>query len=292
MRIPRCVVIDDPVTFELHGFSDASQRAYGCCIYLRKVNANGMVDVKLICGKSRVAPLKELKRPEYEGASPCEMTIPRLELCAAALLAEQLKTEREALELEFKHIVLRSDSKIVLCWLKKQNSDFPVFVRNRIVEIQKFTPDAKWLYIGTKDNPADLVSRGVQPVELMKSELWWNGPVFLSSLEEEFEIQHLEEKEESDDVNNTEKTVALVAQECRLYNLIQNCSNFRGLSGSLAGRDHRDSLLAMVKIVQHVVYEEEIKDIEKGKLVKGKLRNLNPMYDKREKLLRVGGRTR
>lgn len=29
MKIPRCVAVDDPVAFELHGFSDASQRAIG-----------------------------------------------------------------------------------------------------------------------------------------------------------------------------------------------------------------------------------------------------------------------
>ncbi|XP_053691693.1 uncharacterized protein LOC128740189 [Sabethes cyaneus] len=98
MRIPRCVAVADPVTFELHGFSDASQRAYGCCIYLLSVNAGGAVDVKLICGKSRVAPLKELNREEKEDTPPSEMMIPRLELCAADLLAGQLKTVREALE--------------------------------------------------------------------------------------------------------------------------------------------------------------------------------------------------
>lgn len=90
MRIPRRVTVDNPSVFELHGFSDASRAAYGCCVYLRSVSVDGVVGVTLLCGKSRVAPLKELNRKEKEGAPPEELTIPRLELCAAVLLANQV----------------------------------------------------------------------------------------------------------------------------------------------------------------------------------------------------------
>ncbi|RVE43224.1 hypothetical protein evm_012104, partial [Chilo suppressalis] len=54
---------------------DASQAAYGACAYIRSVDQNGRVWVKLLCAKSRVAPLKST-------------TIPRLELCDALLAAE------------------------------------------------------------------------------------------------------------------------------------------------------------------------------------------------------------
>lgn len=42
MKIPRRVTVDNPITFELHGFSDASKKAYGCCVYLR--SADGVID--------------------------------------------------------------------------------------------------------------------------------------------------------------------------------------------------------------------------------------------------------
>ena len=59
---------------EVHGFGDASKLVYGVCVYLRVIAGNH-VTVKLVFAKSKVAPLKQL-------------SIPRLELSAAQLLAK------------------------------------------------------------------------------------------------------------------------------------------------------------------------------------------------------------
>ncbi|XP_073831785.1 uncharacterized protein [Musca autumnalis] len=59
---------------QIHGFCDASLAAYGACVYVRS-EMGGEIKVTLICSKSRVAPLKVL-------------TVPKLELSAALLLAE------------------------------------------------------------------------------------------------------------------------------------------------------------------------------------------------------------
>ena len=75
IKIPRHVLTLNPVSIELHGFSDASQKAYGACCYLKSVDVTGKVQVSLLCAKSRVAPLKTL-------------SLPRLELCASLLLVK------------------------------------------------------------------------------------------------------------------------------------------------------------------------------------------------------------
>ena len=62
---------------ELHGFSDASEQAYSAVVYLRVECTDGSTQVVLISSKTRVAPIKRL-------------TIPRLELCGAQLLAQLL----------------------------------------------------------------------------------------------------------------------------------------------------------------------------------------------------------
>lgn len=48
---------------QLHAFSDASEAAYGACIYARSVDAQGNVRIQLLAAKSRVAPLKNYLFP-------------------------------------------------------------------------------------------------------------------------------------------------------------------------------------------------------------------------------------
>jgi len=74
LRIPRRVMYSHE-RIELHGFSDASQEAYGACVYVKTTDDHGQVSVLLYTSKSRVAPTKQT-------------TIPRLELCGAVLLME------------------------------------------------------------------------------------------------------------------------------------------------------------------------------------------------------------
>ncbi|XP_062558248.1 uncharacterized protein LOC134223126 [Armigeres subalbatus] len=75
IRISRCVIIPEATRIELHCFSDASEKAYGGCIYVLSEDPHGTVVVHLFASKSKVAPLKS-------------QTIPRLELCGALLTAE------------------------------------------------------------------------------------------------------------------------------------------------------------------------------------------------------------
>ncbi|XP_062531657.1 uncharacterized protein LOC134201239 isoform X1 [Bombyx mori] len=72
IRIPRHVIGVQRMYIELHVFSDASQTAYGACIYIRTVSTDSTVSVRLLISKTKVAPLKTL-------------SIPRLELCGALL---------------------------------------------------------------------------------------------------------------------------------------------------------------------------------------------------------------
>lgn len=43
LSIPRFVAADAPCSIQLHGFADASQRAYGACVYIRSVSSAGVV---------------------------------------------------------------------------------------------------------------------------------------------------------------------------------------------------------------------------------------------------------
>ncbi|GFW01737.1 uncharacterized protein TNCV_1232371 [Trichonephila clavipes] len=106
------------------------------------------------------------------------LTIPRLELCAAVLLAKLVKRVVASLQLETAKIYLWSDSIIVLAWLRKELMDLKTFVKNRVAKIQE--PNQLWRHVPSDQNPADLVSRGVDHDKLLQRKLWFNGPTFLS----------------------------------------------------------------------------------------------------------------
>jgi len=104
-----------PTEIQLHGFCDSSKQAYGACLYLRSVNQQGEVTTKLLFSKLRVAPVKKI-------------TLPRLELCGALLLAQLIQKTVPALNLKIYRILLWTDSTIVLSWLPMSASKWKTFV--------------------------------------------------------------------------------------------------------------------------------------------------------------------
>lgn len=148
---------------ELHGFCDSSEVGFGACIYLISVEQDGSGNSSLVCSKSRVAPLKNI-------------SIPRLELCGAVLLAQLMDKVKSTLKYDIHEIKYWTDSTIVLCWLQKCSRDFVTFVANRIGEIQQLSQVCDWYHVGTDDNPADVLSRGIMPSEINECFRWWYGP--------------------------------------------------------------------------------------------------------------------
>jgi hypothetical protein len=70
---------------------------------------------------------------------------------------------------------LWTDSSIVLSWLNSSPNTWKIFVANRVAEIQRLTEVDNWHHIGSKNNPADLVSRGVPPENLIDNHFWFHG---------------------------------------------------------------------------------------------------------------------
>ena len=151
---------------ELHGFSDASQKAYAAAVYIRRV-INDHVETALICSKSRVSSLKL-------------QTIPRLELLGALILARLMNTVLNALSkiITINVIYCWTDSTATLYLIRNEKS-WKQYVAHRVDEIRKLTPTKVWRHCPGIQNPADLPSRGTTVQQLIESELWWRGPEFL-----------------------------------------------------------------------------------------------------------------
>lgn len=167
LRIPRWTGYRPSANLcEIHGFADASQRAYGAVLYLRVISADG-ARVSILMAKSKVAPLKTL-------------SIPRLELCAAHLLAKMTRHYLDLLLITGLQVHLWSDSTDVLYWLRDHPSRWQTFVANRCSEILTLTPGAHWHHVRSQENPADAASRGLPMDNFLDEQLWWTGPAWLS----------------------------------------------------------------------------------------------------------------
>ena len=166
--ISRCFLkSDSPIRkMTLHGFADASQKGYGGVVYLRIVYNDTSVSVSLVCSKTKVAPLQVL-------------TIPKLELSGALLMARLLDTVATDLGLPQSSLYAWTDSSVVLGWLSHTSSKWKVFVSNRVSQIQQLVPSQQWRHVPTDHNPADYASRGLLPDEILECKLWWEGPSWL-----------------------------------------------------------------------------------------------------------------
>jgi hypothetical protein len=74
----------------------------------------------------------------------------------------------------------RTDSSIVLTWIQEPPNKWKTFVGNRVATFQEETASVTWRHVPSQSNPADLISRGMDPTTLTTSILWWKGPQWLS----------------------------------------------------------------------------------------------------------------
>lgn len=146
-------MIIDALRIQVHGFCDASERAYYTCIYIRSALSGEEPSSRLLYSKSRVAPLKTI-------------SLPRLELCAAVLLAQLFEKIRNSFKTTDFRAFLWSDSSIMLNWIMSPSRKWTVFVANRVSEIHRLSNIADWKHVLSAENPADLLACGLSPTDL------------------------------------------------------------------------------------------------------------------------------
>ncbi|XP_062713663.1 uncharacterized protein LOC134290521 [Aedes albopictus] len=291
----RCVVRSDTKQTELHGFADASLRAYGAVLYTRCISPDGTVEVNLVCSKSRVAPLKP-------------MTIPRLELCGALLLARLVDKTVAAMGIPFKSVTLHLDSQVVLCWLEKSPLALNQFVSNRVAEILELTQTYQWQYVRSEQNPADLISRGVLPAEISTMDLWWDSSPFLWELDPKYNDERI--KLSDNEVPELKPTVVVATTvQAKPLIVMTRLSNFRRLHRAwayvlrfcknvrtknrdtleLKAQEMADALHAILKQIQKEEFRELFRSLAGDEAKRNRYSGLAPFIDT-DGLIRVGGR--
>jgi hypothetical protein len=156
------------VKHELHGFSDASNKAFAAVVYLRTEHTNGDIEINLVASKTRGAPIKR-------------QSTPRLELLGATILVRLVKSVKEAMS-SLKtppEVFLWSDSYTALCWIRNDKT-WKAYVQNRVKEIRELFDREKWRFCPEEINIADLPSRGCSAEELVRNHSWWKGSEFFN----------------------------------------------------------------------------------------------------------------
>ena len=312
LKIPRCIQEKREVAERsLHFFSDASNEAYGTVVYNRAAYTDGIVTVRMVASKTRVAPLTAT-------------SIPRLELLGALLSAQMSINVQAALECNKEEIYCWTDSMAVLWWLQNQSRVLKTFVGNRIASIQRITLPEQWNYVRSEDNPADIPTRGLNTDELVKSRLWWNGPKFLLATKDEWPKKQIVKSSEAVketckkkaekkrwQIDSTFMSSALGIENWRLdprrfsnwqrlkrvrawvNRFIENCGNPElPRTGELSVEEIQDAELQILISLQRRVFAEEVKMMQsKQSLLRAqsKLLSLNPFLDD-DGLLRANSR--
>ncbi|XP_033231913.1 uncharacterized protein LOC117182907 [Belonocnema kinseyi] len=233
VQFDRCITIKNNVNFQIHGFSDASERAYGACLF----------NYYTSLGKHTFTHPKNVRS----------------------------KSAR----------------------------------RNSIL-----TQVGDWRHVPSKENPADLLSRGVTPEQFLDNLFWKHGPNWLSEQEgswppgQAFTGEPLEKRSEAiikmfkltiAGYNLLEKyssfdTLIRVMAFCMRF--INNCRNKNKLDDttSLSIAEINSSKNKILQLLQRSAFAREFKHLSETRPLdpKSSLLCLNPFLD--DGIIRVGGR--
>lgn len=307
LRFERHVLIPNFREVQLIAFCDASSRGFASCLYLRSVDNDGNVKVRLLTSKSKVAPLNPV------------LSIPRLELEAAVLLSKLVSFVAQNLnELNYSVVAL-SDSKNVLAWIQTQPYMLKTFVANRVSQITAVVPPSCWNHVRSANNSADICSRGALPAHFVEDAMkWTHGPAWLYDdrqkwpieafyVGDEFKVSELKTNNatfafnscENRNVfcNDLEESFNKFSSFNRLQRVISWCHRFANnlrfktlerSVGPLKTSELNQAHNTIVRVLQTNHFSSEISSLKKGKYV-ASLRKLSPFVGSQD-FLRVGGR--
>ncbi|XP_011631066.1 uncharacterized protein LOC105423115 [Pogonomyrmex barbatus] len=228
-----------------------------------------------------------------------------------------MRIVRESLTIGIHKIYAWSDSSVVLTWIAGEPSRQKTFVDNRVSKIQSILPSSHWGHVAGTENPADLISRGINFDNFHSNSLWWTGPPWLSEFKDpcqgkgelsdrEFDIIQSEKK------GNMRVFVARANSESIIETMFSKFSSltkiervlawcYRFITNSrnnlenrnfdnLSVRDLHLSQLKLIKHVQEQFFTRELDDLINDRVNRNSaLAHMSPFLDN-DGILRVGGR--
>ncbi|XP_037774994.1 uncharacterized protein LOC119572052 [Penaeus monodon] len=236
----------------------------------------------LIAARNKIAPMKQ-------------MSIPRLELCAALMAARLRESILKEFTWNFEAIYHILDSSVVRSQIQKESHGFNTFVAVRIAEIQIKTDPKEWWWVDSTQNIADMTSRPCKPEKIGRESDWQNGPKFLTLPTNRWPIRQTCEDELTDrigititvnnashencgiqliDVNRYSDYYKLLRVTCRVMNVFKYKS-FKGILRTPTVQGITDAEILWVKEMQKSMTDWETRfkrlgpSVERGIIVVG-----------------------
>ena len=208
--------------------------------------------------------------------------------------------------------VFWTDSMTVLYMIRNSAKRFPVFVSNRLAQIEDRSTSSQWRFVPSSENPADdgtrpscSVNRWLTgPSFLQEPEsLWPQPPHSLPDLPAEFEIvkQTVAGTEVAVSDGDMEERFARFSSFYRLKRTVAQILRLKGRllrrpvpTGPLTVDEMHQAEMTVIAAVQREAFPKDYRRLETqnspGKIVKLSLQKLNPIHV--AGVLRVGGRLR
>lgn len=282
-------------SYQLHHFSDASEKGVSSVTYLRMTDEFDQSVVAFVCGKARVAPLKSV-------------SIPRLELAAAVLSVKQDSIIKQELQFTLLESVFWTDSLTVLKYIANEDKRFHTFVSNRLAMIHEASKKYQWMYVPTLLNPADDGSRGISVASLIQTSTWLTGPSFLRLPSRLWPMQLpiSELPEDDENLRIVKIRSSNVSKEQFMESVASRCSSLSKLKRIVAvivkaiNKMRTNTLCSKSESIEYLIFKcvqkesftKDFADIERhGKVTQSScLSKLSPTLHRG--LIRAGGRLR
>ncbi|XP_042902562.1 uncharacterized protein [Parasteatoda tepidariorum] len=282
----------------IHVFCDASERAYGACLYARHAD-DISTEIHLICSRNKLAPIKRV-------------TLPRLELLAALLGARLLRYFCRETNMNSHTAILWSDSTVALSWIKGNPNQWKTFVCNRTTEILQNTTSAQWRHCPGTDNPADHLTRGTFPSQLSILESWWHGPKWLKhdpetwpikvlstrthslveaeSRKTKFQSSYVATAETIIEISRYSSYTKLLHVTAWILRFVYNCKSQQHITHELNCNEIEKAKNYWIQTVQNQCFSAEINTLKAERPLpkKSKISCFNPFLE--DNYLRLGGR--
>ena len=174
----RTIVPVDAVSLEVATLdtADATEDLICVAIYARFKLRNGKHSCQLVFARSKIVG---------KGT-----TTARAELRAATLNAMSGHVVKISFGQYHKNKLKITDSQVILHWIHTVRGELKLWVRNRVIEINRLTEKERWRYVQSKNMIADIGTRkGAKIKDIKQDSEWINGKPRMSMEECDFPLK-------------------------------------------------------------------------------------------------------